>query len=117
MRTLSACGILALISGCATTTWGDLMQSQTQPYINEDGRLSYAVVCEDPSVCLAIAGMRCPMGYARSDYNTTQHHDWSFAANPWVARGGSQSYSETRFNIVCRSNPITDMGQLLNTRQ
>jgi hypothetical protein len=117
MRTVAICGILSCMSGCATTTWGDLMKDQTQPYINQDGRLSYAVVCEDPSVCSTIAGMRCPMGYAKSDYQVAQHDSWEFSANRWVAQGGSQSYTETRFNIVCRNNDISQIQSLLDTRK
>jgi hypothetical protein len=71
-------------------------------YIGEDGSERYAIWCENPAVCLHIAGMYCPAGYSK-EQSTHTTHGWSFNAGGSFATGGTYSVSRTTLTIECKA--------------
>ena len=98
--------LLACISGCAGPTWKEIIAKQTSQYTNEDGRQAFTIMCSHPQNCLIMAGMLCPHGYVKSGDKTTEHNSWSFRAGGGFANGGSESWSETHMEIVCRNKEV-----------
>lgn len=92
-----------LIACAKPPTWGDFMRNQSITYTGEDGNTHYSIWCENPAVCMHIAGMRCPNGYNKENYHTNNTHGWAFAVGGGSAMGGTYDNTQTRMTIECKS--------------
>lgn len=101
MRHIIATFVLAsALSGCAAPlTWAEILHNQTHQFTNENGDPAWSIECEDPTVCMQLAGLRCPGGYVKSDAERSTR--WS--AEHFGRFGSFQLWHETRFAIVCRA--------------